>query len=68
MAIRLQAALVWPSSSTSVTGWAMDTPVERVRVLGVSPESDEAGLRSVMGRYGEGLISLKKLPGCTNGL
>ena len=48
---------------------AMDKQVERVRVLGVSPETDEVGVKSVMGRYGEvldvnkGLISPKKLPG-----
>ena len=71
MATRIQTGLVRPSFNTTVTGWAMDKPVERVRVLGVSPEMDEAGVKSVMGRYGEvldGLISLKKLPGCTNGI
>ena len=52
VATRLQAGLVWPTFNTTVTGWAMDKPVERVRVLGVSPETDEAGVRSVMGRYG----------------
>ena len=42
-------------------------------MLGVSPESDEAELRHILGQYGEvleaqkGLIS-KKLPGCTNGI
>ena len=47
--------------------------MERVRVLGVSPETDEVGIRSVLGVYGEiletrkGFIS-KKLPGCTNGI
>ena len=42
--------------------------------MGANPETDEAGVRSIMGRYGEfldvmkGLISPKKLPGCTNGI
>ena len=51
----------------------MDKPVERVRVLGVSPETNEVGIRSVLEVYGEiletrkGFIS-KKLPGCTNGI
>ena len=33
VATRLQAGLVWPTFNTTVTGWAMDKPVERVRVL-----------------------------------
>ena len=51
----------------------MDKPVERVRVLGTSPETDQGGVRKVLGQYGEildcqkGFIS-KKLPGCTNGI
>ena len=71
--VRLQAGLNWPSFDTTVSGWAMDKPMERIRVLGVSPESDEAELRHILGQYGEvleaqkGLIS-KKLPGCTNGI
>ena len=70
---RLQAGLAWPNFDTTVTGWSMDKPVERIRVLGTSPETDEAGIRQVMGQYGEileaqkGFIS-KKLPGCTNGI
>ena len=70
---RLQAGLNWPAFDTIVSGWAMDKPIERIRVLGVSPESDEAELRGILGQYGEvleaqkGLIS-KKLPGCTNGI
>ena len=73
VATRLQTGLVWPAFATTVTGWGMDKPVERVRVLGVSPETDEVGVRSVLEVYGEilearkGLIS-KKLPGCTNGI
>ena len=74
VAARLQAGLVWPAFDTSVTGWAMDKPVERFRVLGASPETSEAGLRLVLGQYGDildakkGQISSKKLPGCTNGI
>ena len=70
---RLQAGLNWPAFDTTVSGWAMDKPIERIRVLGVSPESSEADVRNVLGQYGEvleaqkGLIS-KKLPGCTNGI
>jgi hypothetical protein len=51
----------------------MDKPVERVRVLGTSPETDEGGIRKIPGQYGgildcqKGIIS-KKLPGCTNGI
>merc|ERR1740137_460827 len=51
----------------------MDKPMERVRVLGTSPETDVTEVRSVLGQYGEivesqkGLIS-RKLPGCTNGI
>ena len=74
VAARLQAGLVWPAFDTTVTGWAMDKPVERIRLLGASPETDEAGVRLVLGKYGEvldakkGLISPKKLPGCSNGI
>ena len=74
VAARLQTGLVWPAFDTTVTGWAMDRPVERIRVLGSSPETDEAGLRLVLGQYGDildakkGQISAKKLPGCTNGI
>ena len=70
---RLQAGLAWPAFDTTVTGWSMDKPVERFRVLGTSPETDEAWVRQVLGQYGEildaqkGFIS-KKLPGCTNGI
>ena len=73
VAVRLQAGLVWPAFDTTVTGWSMDKPVERVRVLGTSPETDQAGIRKVLGQYGDildcqkGFIS-KKLPGCTNGI
>ena len=71
--MRLQAGLVWPAFDTTVTGWSMDKPVERVRVLGTSPETTEADMRKILGQYGEildaqkGYIS-KKLPGCTNGI
>ena len=74
MASRLQSGLVWPTFDTTVTGWAMDKPVERFRVLGASPETDEAGIRLVLQKYGDvldakkGLISPKKLPGCSNGI
>ena len=74
VAARLQAGLVWPAFDTTVTGWAMDKPVERIRVLGASPETDEAGVRLVLEQFGEilearkGLISPNKLPGCTNGI
>ena len=70
---RLQAGLLWPAFDTTVSGWAMDKPMERIRVLGTSPETCEAELRQILGQYGEvleakkGLIS-KKLPGCTNGI
>ena len=70
---RLQAGLNWTAFDTVVTGWSMDKPMERVRVLGTSPETDEAEIRSVLGQYGEiveaqkGLIS-RRLPGCTNGI
>ena len=70
---RLQAGLVWPAFDTTVTGWSMDKPLERVRVLGTSPETNEGEIRKVLGQYGEvldaqkGYIS-KKLPGCTNGI
>ena len=73
MAVRLQAGLVWPAFDTTVNGWSMDKPVERIRVLGTSPETDETGIRKVLGQYGEildcqkGYIS-KRLPGCTNGI
>ena len=65
---------MWPAFDTTVSGWAMDKPVERVRVLGASPETDEAGVRQVLSKYGEiieaskGLISPKKLPGWSNGI
>jgi hypothetical protein len=42
-------------------------------VLGTSPETAQAGIRKILGQYGEvldcqkGFIS-KKLPGCTNGI
>ena len=74
VATRLQAGLVWPAFDTSVTGWAMDKPVERFRVLGASPETDESGIRIVLQKYGQvleakkGFISPKKLPGCSNGI
>ena len=74
VATRLQSGLVWPAFDTSVTGWAMDKPVERFRVLGASPETYEDGIRQVLQKYGEvldakkGLISPKKLPGCSNGI
>ena len=70
---RLQAGLNWPSFDTTVSGWSMDKPIERIRVLGTSPETNEVEIRLVLGQYGEileaqkGLIS-KKLPGCTNGI
>ena len=73
VATRLQSGLTWPAFATTVTGWGMDKPVERIRVLGASPETDERGVRSILGAYGEvlearkGFIS-KKLPGCTNGI
>ena len=47
--------------------------MERIRVLGTSPETDEVEMRQILGQYGEileaqkGLIS-QKLPGCTNGI
>ena len=31
---RFQAGLLWPAFDTTVTGWSMDKPVERIRVLG----------------------------------
>ena len=71
--VRLQAGLHWAAFDTIVTGWSMDKPMERVRVLGTSPETNEAEIRQVLGQYGEivdaqkGLIS-RKLPGCTNGI
>ena len=37
VAARLQTGLVWPAFDTTVSGWAMDKPVERIRVLGASP-------------------------------
>ena len=43
-------------------------------MLGASPDTDEAGVRLVLSKYGEvieaskGLISPKKLPGCSNGI
>ena len=70
---RLQAGLHWPAYDTTVSGWSMDKPMERVRVLGSSPETDQAEIRMILGQYGEvvdaqkGFIS-KKLPGCTNGI
>ena len=74
VAIRLQTGLVWPAFDTIVTGWAMDKPIERFRVLGASPETDEGGIKQFLQKYGEvldakkGLISPKKLPGCSNGI
>ena len=53
MAVRLQAGLAWPAFDTTVTGWSMDKPVERVRVLGTSPETDEGGIRKILGQYGD---------------
>ena len=70
---RLQAGLHCTAFDTVVTGWSMDKPNKRVMVLGTSPETEEAEIRSVLGQYGEiveaqkGLIS-KKLPDCTNGI
>ena len=70
----VHGTLVWPAFDTTVTGWAMDKPVERIRVVGTSPETDEAGVKFVLGQYGEvldaktGYISSKKLPGCSNGI
>ena len=71
---RLQAGLNWAAFDTIVTGWSMDKPIERIRLLGTSPETDEAEIRLILGQYGEiidarkGLISSKKQPGCTNGV
>ena len=73
VATRLQEGLVWPAFATTVTGWGMDKSVERIRVLGVSPETNEGGVRTVLEQYGEilearkGYIS-RKLPGVTNGI
>ena len=53
IATRLQTGIVWPAFATNVTGWGMDKPVERLRVLGVSPETDEKDIRSVLQSYGE---------------
>ena len=70
---RLQRGLLWPAFGSTVTGWSMDRPMERIRVLGTSPETDEVEMRQILGQYGEileaqkGLIS-QKLPGCTNGI
>ena len=50
VAVRLQAGLVWPAFDTTVTGWSMDKPVERVRVLGTSTETDQTGTRKVLGQ------------------
>ena len=33
VAARLQAGLVWPAFDTTVSGWAMDKPVERISML-----------------------------------
>ena len=53
VAVRLQAGMAWPAFDTTVTGWSMDKPVERVRVLGTSLETDQAGIRRILGQYGE---------------
>ena len=51
----------------------MDKPLERVRVIGTSPETNEGDIKKVLGRYGKvldaqkGYIS-KKQPCCTNGM
>ena len=31
---RLQAGLYWTAFDATVTGWSMDKPIERIRVLG----------------------------------
>ena len=36
IATRLHSGLVWPAFATTVYGWGMDKPVERLRVSGVS--------------------------------
>ena len=48
---RLQAGLILPAFDTTVTSWSMDKSVERIRVLGTSPETDEVGVRLVLGQY-----------------
>ena len=56
---RLQAGLTWPAFDTIVTGWSMDKPVERIRVLGTSPETNDVGVKQVLGQYGEILEAQK---------
>ena len=34
VATRLQSGLVWPAFATPATGWGMDKPVEKIRLLG----------------------------------
>ena len=51
--------------------WAMDKPVEWIRMTGASPETDEAVIKRVLRKYGDvsdakkGFSSGKKLPSCT---
>jgi hypothetical protein len=33
--------------------WSMDKPVERIRVLGTSPETDQGDVRKVLDKNGE---------------
>ena len=46
---RLQAGLFWTTFDATVTSWSMDKPMERIRVLGTSPETDEAEIRLFLG-------------------
>ena len=48
--------MIWPAFDTIVTGWSTDKPLERVRVLGTSPETNEADIRK---QYGEILDAQK---------
>ena len=48
---RLQAGLNWAAFDTVVTGWSMDKPIERIRLLGTSPETDEAEIRPIWGDH-----------------
>ena len=46
---RMQAGLIWTAFNATVTGWSMDKAIERIRVLGISPETDEAEIRLFLG-------------------
>ena len=46
-----KGGLAWPTFDTTVSGWSIDKILERIRVLGISPETDQGLIRKVLGLY-----------------